>query len=111
MPAYLIVAVRSVTLHEDGTRTVQINCPVCNLQHEHVWPLTDSDIGYRVAGCDPSIGYSIQIPEWATHSENQRSYRNREQSVASQRNASYSRPEKPSTDDGAIHEHVPNWLE
>ncbi len=111
MPAYLIVAVRSVTLHEDGKRTVQINCPACNLQHDHVWPLTDSDIGYRVAGCDPSIGYSIQIPEWAKHSENQSSYRIREQLVVFQRNSLVSHSEKTSPDDGAMHEHVPNWLE
>lgn len=70
----LTVAVRSVTYNEDQSRTVEIICPVCQSDHTHNWPLSESGIGYRAAGCNPSLGYVIQIPEWAKHCENRRSY-------------------------------------
>jgi transposase-like protein len=57
----LTVAVKSVTYHENQSRTVEICCPVCQSDHTHVWPLSESQIGYRTASCNPSVGYVVQI--------------------------------------------------
>lgn len=100
----LIVAVKSVTYHENHSRTVEICCPVCQSDHTHVWPLSESQIGYRAAGCNLSVGYVVQIPEWAKHRENRRSYTKYADRTTTKAGAS-------SLNDNAIDAAANNWEE
>lgn len=100
----LTAAVRAVTYHENQRRTVEISCPVCQSEHTHAWPLSESQIGYRTAGCNPSVGYVVQIPEWAKHRENRRSYAKYADQTTTKAGAS-------SLNDNAIDDPANNWEE
>lgn len=93
------VRVTGVTVYENHCRTVQISCPYCGLTHTHDWPVGELIIGLRVAPCDPTRNYDVDLPEWAYNSRHRKSY------------AKAAVIQRSSVDDGAIDDPANNWEE
>jgi hypothetical protein len=99
------VEVQSVTYSENGTRTVEINCPHCLLTHEHSWPIDDADIGMRQGHCGNL--YDVAVPTWAQDTR----YRYGYAKYAYSQPHSIAHTDTTDRDDNAMHVPVNNWEE
>jgi hypothetical protein len=64
------ISVNSVTYHEDGRRTVDVQCS-CGLMHTIEWPKNRKTIGKVEMDCGRE--FIVEVPDWA-HDSTYRTY-------------------------------------